>query len=137
MGTLNLKVTGINHVVLYVSDMQRSMQFYVDLLGFENRNQTVGRDRNFLRCGAQGLDLFSSEGDIHPGEEMNHMALCFAGEDVDELIAEFAEAGIEASEKTRRNTFFISDPDGHRIEVLPSASYEMATTIGAITAATS
>ena len=37
MGTSKLKVTGINHVVLHVADLDRSQTFYMDVLGFERR----------------------------------------------------------------------------------------------------
>ena len=62
MGTPNLKVTGINHVVLHVNDMDRSVRFYMEVLGFESRNISTDGERkmSFLRCGAQGLDLFES-----------------------------------------------------------------------------
>jgi len=125
--TTKLRVTGINHVVLHVTDVERSRQFYMEVLGFEDRNISVGSSMkaSFLRCGIQGLDLFEiSGGDAHGGKEMNHMALCVAADDLDEIIAALSNAGVECSEKTPRNTVFISDPDGHRIEMLPLSSRE-------------
>jgi len=127
MTTTKLQVTGINHVVLHVTDVERSKKFYMEVLGFEDRNISVGprMKASFLRCGIQGLDLFEiSGGDAHGGKEMNHMALCVAGDDLDEIIAELSEGGIESSERTPRNTVFISDPDGHRIEILPLSAGE-------------
>jgi catechol 2,3-dioxygenase-like lactoylglutathione lyase family enzyme len=85
-----LKVTGINHVVLHVADVERSKRFYIEVLGFEDRNVPVGprMKASFLACGAQGLDLFEvASGDVHGGEEMNHMALSVAA-DLDEIVAE-------------------------------------------------
>jgi catechol 2,3-dioxygenase-like lactoylglutathione lyase family enzyme len=79
----------------------------------------------FLGCGDQGLDLFEvSGGDVHGGEEMNHMALCVAADDLDEIVAELSKIGVETSDRTPRNTVFISDPDGHRIEMLPRSASE-------------
>lgn len=121
-----LKVTGINHVVLHVTDMERSRRFYVDVLGFEDRSSSAGSNRamSFLRCGAQGLDLFAvTGGDVHGGEEMNHMALSVEAGDIEEASVALEKAGISASERTPRNTVFISDPDGHRIEILPVSAY--------------
>ena len=37
MGTSKLRVTGINHVVLHVADLDRSRRFYMELLGFTDR----------------------------------------------------------------------------------------------------
>jgi catechol 2,3-dioxygenase-like lactoylglutathione lyase family enzyme len=129
MRSTKLKVTGINHVVLHVTDVERSKKFYMEVLGFEDRNLSVGPSMkaSFLRCGVQGLDLFEvANGDVHGGEEMNHMALNVAATDLDEIVAELSRIGVDASDRTPRNTVFISDPDGHRIEMLPLSAYERA-----------
>jgi catechol 2,3-dioxygenase-like lactoylglutathione lyase family enzyme len=129
MAAPRLQVTGINHVVLHVTDLVRSKNFYMDVLGFEDRNISAGppdMKASFLLCGMQGLDLFEVSGEAHGGEEMNHMALNVAAEDLDELVARLSEAGVDASERTPRNSVFISDPDGHRLEMLPRAASERA-----------
>jgi catechol 2,3-dioxygenase-like lactoylglutathione lyase family enzyme len=129
MPSSKLKVTGINHVVLHVTDVERSKRFYMEVLGFEDRNLSVGPSMkaSFLRCGVQGLDLFEvASGDVHGGEEMNHMALNVATPDLDEIVAELSRIGVETSDRTPRNTVFISDPDGHRIEMLPLSAHERA-----------
>jgi catechol-2,3-dioxygenase len=36
-----LQVTGINHVVLHVTDLRRSKSFYMDVLAFEDRLETL------------------------------------------------------------------------------------------------
>ena len=126
MGTSKLRVTGINHVVLHVTDLDRSRTFYMEALGFDDRGISVpGMKASFLRCGMQGLDLFEmADCDVHGGEEMNHMALNVDASDVDLLVAGLSEAGIAAYEMTPRNSVFISDPDGHRIEMLPVSASE-------------
>jgi len=126
MGTSKLKVTGINHVVLHVADLDRSRRFYMEALGFDDRGISVpGMNASFLRCGMQGLDLFEmADCDVHGGEEMNHMALNVDAADVELLVAGLSEAGIDAFELTPRNSLFISDPDGHRIEMLPVSASE-------------
>lgn len=125
MATPALTVTGINHVVLHVQDMDRSVRFYTEVLGFEGRRMIggPGRKMSFLRCGAQGLDLFEVSGDVHGGEELNHMALGVAADGIDQVVAALEQAGVETSERTPRSTVFIHDPDGHRIEVLPSPAH--------------
>ena len=50
------------------------------------------------------------------------MALNVDVADVELLVAGLSEAGIEPFEITPRNSVFISDPDGHRIEMLPIIS---------------
>ena len=125
MGTSKLKVTGINHVVLHVADLDRSRRFYIEALGFDDRGSVPGIKASFLRCGMQGLDLFEMVGcDVHGGEEMNHMALNVDVADVELLVACLSEIGIETFDITPRNSVFISDPDDHRIEMLPISASE-------------
>lgn len=126
MGTSKLQVTGINHVVLHVADLDRSRAFYMEALGFDDRGISVpGMRACFLRCGMQGLDLFEmADCNVHGGEEMNHVALNVDAADVDLLVAGLSEAGIHVFEMTPRNSVFISDPDGHRIEMLPISADE-------------
>ena len=129
MAAPGVQVTGINHVVLHVTDLERSLTFYRDVLGFEDRNISggpPGRKVAFLRAGNQGLDLFEVPGDVHGGQEMNHMALNVAADDLDQLVARLTEAGVDASERTPRTSVFISDPDGHRLEMLPHTASERA-----------
>jgi catechol 2,3-dioxygenase-like lactoylglutathione lyase family enzyme len=129
MRTTKLQVTGLNHVVLHVTDVERSTRFYEEVLGFEDRRSggAPGGKMRFLRCGAQGLDLFEvSDGDVHGGQEMNHMALNVDASDIEEIVAELSKVGVETSDRTPRNTVFLSDPDGHRIEILPSSRVDAA-----------
>jgi len=124
-----LQVTGINHVVLHVTDLERSKRFYLDVLGFEDRNISdgpQGTKASFLLCGVQGLDLFEVSEGAHGGQEMNHLALNVAADDVDQLVTLLSEAGVEAPVRTPRNSVFISDPDGHRLEILPGTASERA-----------
>jgi catechol 2,3-dioxygenase-like lactoylglutathione lyase family enzyme len=125
--TQQVKVSGINHVVLHVTDAQRSKNFYMDVLGFEERHTSSGATNPkmvFLRCGAQGLDLFQREGDVHGGEEMNHMALNVDGGDLDLVTEEMTRLGVPVSERTTRGSVMILDPDGHHIEMLPIEAWE-------------
>ena len=88
-----LQVTEINHVVLHVSDLERSRRFYIDVLGFADNSPSMGGPRamSFLGAGSQGLDLFEVRGqDVHGGQEMNHMALAVAGDDLDAVCSALA-----------------------------------------------
>lgn len=127
----SLKVTEINHVALHVGDLERSKRFYIGVLGFEDRTARVNPGQamhsnstmSFLVAGSQGLDLFQvSEGDVHGGQEMSHMALSVEARGVDDVVALLKSAGVAEVDKTPRNTVFIFDPDGHRLEILPRSA---------------
>ena len=73
--TVEIKTTGIDHVVLWVSDLERSKRFYVDLLGMTMHHESDWQ--SFLWCGEQQVALFQQrEGTaVKTGIELNHMAL--------------------------------------------------------------
>ena len=74
-----IEASGIDHIVLHVSDVHRSKEFYTGLLGMtpyrENDRQV------FLHAGSQGVALFKkTDGSPVPGGgDMNHLALNVAG----------------------------------------------------------
>ena len=80
-----LKVTGIDHVVLHVGNLDRAKKFYIDLLGFSVAHE--GGRQSFLTCGSQQVALFEVRDgtELHAGSEMNHMALRLAAGEYDEV----------------------------------------------------
>ena len=92
-----IEASGIDHIVLHVSDVQRSKQFYTELLGMtpyrENDRQV------FLHAGSQGVALFKkADGSPAPGGgDMNHLALNVAGGTYESLKAELEAHGVRVS----------------------------------------
>lgn len=113
-----IKVTGIDHVVLHVRDLQRSKRFYVDLLGLE-----VDRERPaqlFLRCGSQQVGLFTMrEGEeLHAGNEVNHMALRMADGTKASVKAALEAAGVKVHGRPGdESCVYFDDPDGHGLQL--------------------
>ena len=69
-----IQVTGLDHVVLHVRDLQRSKLFYTEVLGLPVYRET--ETQCFVKCGGQLLALFErKEGEIHAGEGLDHIAL--------------------------------------------------------------
>jgi catechol 2,3-dioxygenase-like lactoylglutathione lyase family enzyme len=114
-----LKVSGLDHVVLHVKDLPRARKFYVDFLGMEVEHE---RDwQCFLKCGSQGVALFEVEDDesVHGGSEMNHMALRLATGDYALVKATLENAGIEVRGRTNDpHCIYFNDPDGHQLQLL-------------------
>ena len=117
-----LKVTGIDHVVLHVQDLERAKRFYIDLLGFEVAHESSWQ--SFLRCGSQQVALFEMRGggDIHAGSEMNHMALRLQAGDYEEVKAMLEAAGATVHGRPGDDRcIYFDDPDGHHLQVLTPA----------------
>ncbi len=113
-----LRVTGIDHVVLHVQDLERSKRFYIDLLGFEIAHE--GGRNSFLTCGSQMIALFErKDSDIHAGAEMNHMALRLAAGEYEGVKATLEANGFQVTGRPGEDRcIYFSDPDGHRLQLL-------------------
>jgi catechol 2,3-dioxygenase-like lactoylglutathione lyase family enzyme len=123
-----MKVIGLDHVGLLVTDMDRSLQFY-RALGLEVL-RTSGPDAKGVRSavikvGGQELNVFSGpdltriDNDRCAG--MDHFCLRMEAASVEELIEGIGKAGLEIVRgpiKRRDGTsLFLSDPDGVRVEL--------------------
>ncbi len=114
-----LKVTGIDHVVLHVGDLERSKRFYIDVLGFSVAHESSWQ--SFLSCGSQQVALFQMRDgrEIYAGREMNHMALRLAAGEYAEVKAVLEAAGVKVEgRRGDDHCLYFDDPDGHRLQVL-------------------
>jgi catechol 2,3-dioxygenase-like lactoylglutathione lyase family enzyme len=70
-----IQATGVDHVVLHVSDVQRSKNFYTEILGMTPYREDEGQV--FLHAGRQGVALFKKVGGtrLTAGNDLNHLAL--------------------------------------------------------------
>lgn len=128
-----LGVGAIGHVALKVADIERSLSFYRDRLGFQEMMHLDREDGSlwliYLRItDTQFLELFpGGEGTQAPGPErtaVNHF--CLECDDLD-ATAEFLRAAgvmLTVEPKTgldRNRQSWIEDPDGNRIEFMQMA----------------
>ena len=123
-------ITGYAHVAIKVSDLQRSLDFYVNKLGFAEMMRLHKDDGNvwlvYLRItDDQYLEVFpDAETDRAPGwnaNGMNHM--CLAIDDIKSFVAEVEAAGIALLMPLKLAVdgnwqAWIEDPDGNRIELM-------------------
>ncbi|MCL5115583.1 MAG: VOC family protein [Firmicutes bacterium] len=114
----------LDHVVLEVRDVERSLTFYVDLLGLKPERLEEFREGKApfvsLRAGPSLIDLFPSR-DPKPGPP--HFCLAFH-DSIAEVAAQLERAGFRPEEPTIRfgargmgQSLYIRDPDGHQVEL--------------------
>ncbi len=132
-----LGVDAIGHVALKVADIDRSLSFYRDRLGFEEMMRLDREDGGlwliYLRItDTQFLELFpGGEGSRSPGPEqtaVNHF--CLECRDLDATAAFLRAAGIPLTVEPkmgldRNRQCWIEDPDGNRIEFMQMAADAM------------
>ncbi len=113
----------IDHVVLYVSDQDRSVKFYEDVLGCTvvRRNPKVGLVH--LSAGSSMIDLLPKKSD-EAGHNVDHVALRIDPFEPEALIAHLSGFGITPGEVRDRfgaegsgPSLYFEDPDGNTIEL--------------------
>jgi len=110
---------------LRVSEMERSVRFYIDGLGFTMKHEWVPEGELrwcWLTRGGASLMLqeFLKEGPSAPQGKLGEgVSLCFQCEDAVALYREFRSRGIEAAEPFVGNSMWVTvlnDPDGYKLD---------------------
>ena len=120
-----VKPKRVGHLVLNVKDVETSVKFYTEILGFEIALERPGFG-TFLTCGKihHDLALFQAAPDAAPvtpgGLGLNHMALQV--EDFDMLTEYYhrlKELGIvdHTADHNMTKSIYLNDPDGNGVEL--------------------
>ncbi len=119
MPETTLRTTGIDHLVLYVSDIGRSKKFYLDVLGMSVAHESPGH--LFLACGGQGFALFEP-GDgaaSDTGGDLNHVAFSVDAGTYEEIKGHLEAHGLEVTGRRGDDRcIYFCDPDGHRLQLV-------------------
>ena len=110
-------INGLNHLTLAVSDLDRSVVFYSELLGFSIRMR--GRSSAYLEAGALWLALVVDT-NVRQGplKEYSHVAFSVPALEVPVLAARLTSAGVLCwQEAETAESFYFVDPDGHKLEL--------------------
>jgi len=128
-----IQITGLDHLVLRVSDLGRMLHFYCEVLGctIEREQATIGLTQ--IRAGRSLIDLVPVDGKLGkmggaaPGPEgrnLDHFCLTVDGYDEDRIRAHLAAYGIKAGEAGLRYgaegegpSIYLHDPEGNMIEL--------------------
>jgi catechol 2,3-dioxygenase-like lactoylglutathione lyase family enzyme len=124
-----LRTGGLDHVAITVSDLERSIAFYSEVLGLERKYEEWNVPM-FMLAGSSGLALFPAES--HPGEggdgkaeiRIMHIAFRVDRPEFDRARAELPSAGVEPrfEDHGSVHSIYFQDPDGHELEL---ATYEV------------
>jgi catechol 2,3-dioxygenase-like lactoylglutathione lyase family enzyme len=126
---------GLHHTALISSDVERTVQFYQDILGFplteliDNRDYP-GSSHFFFDIGNGNLlAFFDFPGlDVGPYAEvlggLHHMAISMEPSRWQQVVERFEQAGIDHVIHSEVSIYF-TDPDGARIELIADPLGEM------------
>ena len=110
-----------------VADLNRSLEFYDKALGLKEKRRNVAKDGSFIIVFV-GNDHSEFELELtwlkdHPqsydiGEEEFHLA--FQTDDFEAAHALHEEMGCICFENPAMGIYFIQDPDGYWLEIIPT-----------------
>ena len=108
----------IDHILLKVADLKKSIAFYHDLLGLEIKSQS--KDFAMLQSGNAGVFLSSTQGDWDEKRPVNArpgwgMYPHFPVVDVAATVEQARKAGYKIAQEPRKHNWgteaFVADPD--------------------------
>lgn len=108
-------LTGLNHITIAVSDLEKSFKFYVALLGFKPE---VKWDAGaYLTLGNLWLCLSSDK--ASPAKDYTHIAFSIPETSFTSFSSELAHHGIETwkQNNSEGESLYLLDPDGHKLEI--------------------
>jgi len=118
-------ITGIAHTCFHVADLERSVAFYCDGLGFRHAfdfvRDTGERHGCYLHIGGrQFIELFQRPlGERADGQSFRH--ICLEVDDINATVAELRGRGVEVTDPKMGSDeswqSWIEDPDGNRMEL--------------------
>ncbi len=126
-------ITSIGHVAIRVKHIDRTLDFYIDKLGFEEMLR-LERDGRlwlvYLRItDEQYLEVFpDAQGERAPPAESNGLNhVCLTVSNIDDAVAELGAADIPLYRPKKLGAdgnlqAWIEDPDGNRIELMEMAT---------------
>jgi glyoxylase I family protein len=132
-----IKVTELDHIVLNVGDIQRSLKFYTDVLGLqpERLDDFKAGKVGFPSVRINGdtiIDLFPTQGaeDVDNQAQkrrgnLNHFCMVVDRQDFSGIVDYLAQHGVSVREgpvsrwgaRGRATSVYFLDPDGNEIEI--------------------
>ena len=118
------RITGVAHIAIYVHDVDKSLAFYHDFLGYNEsfRIKRAGGELHLVFVKINDRQFIEVFPEKEAGtDRLNHIAL--EVEDAEAMRAYLASRGVKVPEKVPvgrigNANFNIIDPDGHTVEIV-------------------
>ncbi|TNH08090.1 VOC family protein [Testudinibacter sp. TR-2022] len=122
-----IKITALDHLVLTVADLQRTLDFYTRVLGMQEI--TFGEKRKALLFGQQKINLHVKGNEIEPKAAQavcGSADLCLlTSSDLNEVITHLQQHHIEIIDAIvprsgalgKIESVYLRDPDGNLLEI--------------------
>jgi catechol 2,3-dioxygenase-like lactoylglutathione lyase family enzyme len=128
-----ISITGIDHVVLRVTDLDRAIRFYRDVLGMQIAKANEPMGLIHLHAGGSLIDLIAVDGPLGrsgggpagaENRNVDHICLQVREFDLEVIKAHLRAHGVEPGADGERFgaggdglSLYLSDPDGNGLEL--------------------
>ncbi len=122
-----MDLEGIDHVAMSVRDVERSANWYIDVLGFKRLYEGMWDGVPvFIGKGTTALALFPAKSDQPASGDIRMLHLAIRADQKNFLAAqeELKQRGIkfEFEDHEISHSIYFRDPDGHHLEI---TTYEL------------
>ena len=128
-----IRTKGVAHFTIPVTDTERSLAFYTEILGMKPVQVNHERGMVFLDSGGDCVILARSAQTVDPEEHDLHHAFIVDADEYESAKAFLAEKGVEILfEEDRQGgavngpRAYFHDPDGNVLEIIDLTSYKGA-----------
>ncbi|HTK07935.1 MAG TPA: VOC family protein [Ktedonobacteraceae bacterium] len=123
-------ITGLGHVAFRVTDLEKSLDFYCNKLGFREAFR-LDREGEFSPwivyvqiAPNHFIELFpGAKGENKPRGPVGYNHFCLVVDDLAATLRELAERGLEITDGPKQGIdhnwqYWVTDPDGNPIELM-------------------
>lgn len=125
-----MQIVNLDHFVLTVKDLKKSVAFYHDVIGLPIIDEQTNNDFASLRCGNSLLRMRKLSNDVNAIVAKNLAAGDFdfcleSSNSTDEVIANFKQHKVDIElgpvikhgAKGKMTSVYVRDPDGNLVEI--------------------
>jgi glyoxylase I family protein len=125
-----MQINGIHHIAISVKDLNRSVEFYKETLGFVQAQQFERKDLNgkavFLKLGNMRMEIWEFRDRVEPKDDLSDLKvrglrhIAFSVIDLDQIYKELKLKMIISQPRmgaSGKRYSFMADPDGIPIEL--------------------
>ena len=117
---------GLDHVAIVVTDVERSVAWYREVLGLERIHDAWGNEPAVVGAGGSGIAIFQVTGDgvtqvapNHGSIGLNHLAFRVDRSNFERAQEHLRSCGIKFHFEDHgiSHSIYFTDPDGHLLEI--------------------
>lgn len=108
-------LVGLNHITIAVSDLERSLHFYTQILGMKGH---VKWDRGaYLSAGELWFCLSCDE--PKPNQDYSHIAFDITADDFNAMTLKVQGSNVKLwkENSSEGSSLYLLDPDSHKLEI--------------------